>query len=69
MGGNHITQDISKVLDIEFDEAEQIKKSLNKKEATFSDNSKEELFSNKILSASIKNNISLDLLKKLYMQE
>ena len=65
MGGNHITQDISKVLDIEFDEAEQIKKSLNKKEATFSDNSKEELFSNKILSASIKNNISLDLLKKV----
>ncbi len=65
LGGNHITQDISKVLDIEFDEAEQIKKSLNKKEATFSDNSKEELFSNKILSASIKNNISLDLLKKV----
>ena len=65
LGGNHITQDISKVLDIEFDEAEQIKQSLNKKEATFSDNSKEELFSNKILSASIKNNISLDLLKKV----
>ena len=40
LGGNHITQDISKVLDIEFDEAEQIKQSLNKKEATFSDNSK-----------------------------
>ena len=65
LGGNHITQDISKVLDIEFDEAEQIKQSLNKMEATFSDNSKEELFSNKILSASIKNNISLDLLKKV----
>ena len=65
LGGNHITQDISKVLDIEFDEAEQIKKSLNKMEATFSDNSKEELFSNKILNASIKNNISLDLLKKV----
>ena len=65
LGGNHITQDISKVLDIEFDEAEQIKQSLNKKEATFSDNSREELFSNKILSASIKNNISLDLLKKV----
>ena len=65
LGGNHITQDISKVLDIEFEEAEQIKQSLNKKEATFSDNSREELFSNKILSASIKNNISLDLLKKV----
>ncbi len=65
LGGNHITQDVSKVLDIEFDEAEQIKQSLNKKEATFSDNSKEELFSNKVLSASIKNNISLDLLKKV----
>ena len=65
LGGNHITQDISKVLDIKFDEAEQIKQSLNKKEATFSDNSREELFSNKILSASIKNNISLDLLKKV----
>ena len=65
LGGNHITQDISKVLDIEFVEAEQIKQSLNKKEATFSDNSQEELFSNKVLSSSIKNNISLDLLKKV----
>ncbi len=65
LGGNHITQDISKVLDIEFIEAEQIKKFLNKKEAIFSDNSKEEFFSNKVLSSSIKNNISLDLLKKV----
>ncbi len=65
IGGNHITQDISKVLDIEFGEAEEIKQSLNKKEATFSDNSKDELFSNKVLNSSIKNNISLDLLKKV----
>ena len=65
LGGNHITQDISKVLDIDYMEAEQIKKSLNKKEAIFSDNSKEEFFSNKVLSSSIKNNISLDLLKKV----
>ena len=65
LGGNHITKDISKVLDIEFVEAEHIKQSLNKKEATFSDNSQEELFSNKLLSSSIKNNISLDLLKKV----
>ena len=65
LGGNHISQDISKVLDIEFIEAEKIKQSLNKKEAIFSDNSKEELFSNKVLSSSIKNNISLDLLKKV----
>ena len=63
--GKSYNKDISKVLDIEFVEAEHIKQSLNKKEANFSDNSQEELFSNKLLSSSIKNNISLDLLKKV----
>ncbi len=65
LGGDHITKDISKVLKINLLDAENIKQSLNKKDAIFSDNSEEEFVSSPVFSSAIENNISLDLLKKV----
>ena len=65
LGGDHITKDISKVLKINLSDAENIKQSLNKKDAIFSDNSKEEFVSSSVFNSTIENNISLDLLKKV----
>ena len=65
LGGDHITKDISKVLKINLSDAENIKQSLNKKDAIFSDNSKEEFVSSSVFNSAIENNISLDLLKKV----
>ncbi len=46
LGGNHITKDISQVLNLSEEESENIKKSLNKSETIFSDKSEEEFISN-----------------------
>ena len=69
LGGDHITKDISKILKIDLLESESIKQSLNKKDAIFSDNSEEKFISNSVLNIAVKNNISLDLLKKLFLQK
>ena len=45
LGGNHITKDISQVLDLSEEDSESIKKSLNQTESIFSDDSKEEFIS------------------------
>jgi len=67
IGGHHITKDISKVLNIEIDESEKIKKLFNKSEIEFShdinNNHKNDSFLKKILDE----NISIDLLKKVVL--
>jgi len=65
LGGNHITKDISQVLDLSEEDSESIKKSLNQTESIFSDDSKEEFISNSEIKNKLKQNISLDLLKKV----
>ena len=63
LGGNSITKDISKVLNLSIDYSEDLKKILNTDEnKKFNNNSSiESNFHNKIL----KNNISIDILKKI----
>ena len=65
LGGNHITKDISQVLGISEEDSESIKKSLNQTESIFSDDSKKEFISNSKIKNKLKQNISLDLLKKV----
>ena len=66
IGGFHITKDISKILKIDLDEAENIKKSFNKSENEFSYKNEEKL--NQISAVEIFNkNISVDLLKKVIL--
>ena len=65
LGGNHITKDISQVLDISEEDSENIKKSLNQAETIFSNDSKEEFISNSEIRNKLKKNISLDLLKRV----
>ena len=65
IGGNHVTNDISKVFKISFDEAEKIKKLFNKSETEFSykDNNN---YSTSIRDV-LKKNISIDTLKKVIL--
>jgi len=65
LGGNHITKDISQVLDLSEEDSESIKKSLNQTESIFSNDSKEEFISNSEIKNKLTQNISLDLLKKV----
>ena len=66
IGSFHITKDISNVLNVDFDEAENIKKFFNKTETEFSYNNQ-----NNTNSISIKNifnkNISIDTLKQVIL--
>ena len=66
IGSLHITKDISNVLNVDFDEAENIKKFFNKSETEFSYNNQ-----NNTNSISIKNilnkNISIDTLKQVIL--
>ena len=65
LGGNHITKDISQVLNLSEEESENIKKSLNKSETVFSDKSEEEFISNSKIKKKLSGNISLELLQKV----
>ena len=67
IGSNHITKDISKVLKLNLDDSEKIKKTFNKSEIEFSfdqniDNEKKNL-----VKEIIGKNISIDLLKKVVL--
>ena len=66
IGGFHITNDISKVFKISMEEAENIKRSFNKSETEFS---YEKSINDNSFSAKniIKNNISIDILKKVIL--
>tara|TARA_Y100000590_G_scaffold309578_1_gene349628 strand:+ start:205 stop:1401 length:1197 start_codon:yes stop_codon:yes gene_type:complete len=65
LGGFHITNDLSKVLKINFDEAESVKKKLNLSNLTFSDKNDEILYSESKPNFEINDKISLDLVKKI----
>ena len=66
IGGIHITNDISKIFKISFDEAEKIKKSFNKSDTEFSyeNNNLENNFS---VTEILSKNISVDILKKVIL--
>jgi len=65
IGGNHITKDISKVLKVSEEDSEKIKKMLHKSETIFSNESTEEFISDFEIKNKLRENISLDLLKKV----
>ena len=65
IGGNHVTNDISKVFKISFDEAEKIKKLFNKSETEFSYKDNDN-YSTSIRDV-LKKNISIDTLKKVIL--
>ena len=67
IGGNHITKDISKILNISNEEAEKIKKNLYKLGITFSNTNHEikDVNISKLFSNSIVKNIPVDILKKI----
>ena len=66
IGGQHITKDISKILEISELDAEKLKKSFNKTDTEFSykNNTSKD---NMIVQEIINKNISLDLLKKVIL--
>ncbi len=65
LGGNHITKDISQVLKISEDDSEDIKRSLNQSESTFSSETNDEFISNLETKKKLQEKIPLDLLKKV----
>ena len=67
LGGNHITKDISKVLNLTLEESENIKKTFNKSEIEFSFDQKLDNEKKNILQEIIGKNISVDLLKKVVL--
>jgi len=65
LGGNHITKDISKVLNLDIKTAEKIKNNLNKN-ILFSDkNEDKENFKEEFLQEFENQDVSLDLIKKI----
>tara|TARA_B100001250_G_scaffold388250_1_gene386349 strand:- start:1730 stop:2908 length:1179 start_codon:yes stop_codon:yes gene_type:complete len=67
LGGNNITKDISKVMKIEINESEKIKKAFNKSEIEFSYDQKINENNNSIIKEIIGKNISIDLIKKVVL--
>ena len=65
IGGNHITKDISKILEIPYEEAEEVKRSLNQSNSTFSYKSNEEFLSNNEIKKDLENKFSLKLLNQV----
>ena len=67
VGGNHITKDISKVMEIDLENSEKIKKSLNSSETEFAYDKILDDKKNNIVKELINKNISADLLKKVVL--
>jgi len=67
IGGNHITKDISKVLKLETEDSEKIKKTFNKSEIEFSFNQFSEDENKNLIQQILGKNISVDLLKKVVL--
>tara|TARA_B100001250_G_scaffold409383_1_gene433613 strand:- start:277 stop:1458 length:1182 start_codon:yes stop_codon:yes gene_type:complete len=67
IGGNHISKDISNILKLDLEEAENIKKSFNNSEIEFSYNENISDENNKLMKEIIKKNISVELLKKVIL--
>lgn len=66
IGGNHITKDISKILKLNIEESEKIKKSFNKSENEFS-YEKNINENNEFIKEILEKSISVDLLKKVIL--
>ena len=65
IGGNHITKDISNVLNLDMEKSEKIKDNLNK-DILFSDNKKsDKIFQSDFLAQSNKKDVSPELIKKI----
>ena len=62
IGGDHISKDISKIMELNFDESEKLKKTFNRSETDFS-NSEINSIDNTDIIKIIGRNISIDLLK------
>ena len=67
IGGNHITKDISKVLKLNLEDSEKIKKTFNKSEIEFSFDQETSDEKKKLIQQIIGKNISIDLLKKVVL--
>ena len=65
LGGNHVTKDISKVLQVSEKESEDLKQIFNRSETVFSDISKDESVSFDLIKNQAQNNISSDILNKI----
>jgi len=65
IGGNHITKDISKVLNLNIEDSEIIKINLNRDIFFSGKNENKEIFQSNFLAQSIKKNISSELIKKI----
>ena len=65
LGGNHVTKDISKVLQVSEKESEDLKQSFNRSKTVFSDISKDESVSFDSIKSRDKKNISSDILNKI----
>ena len=67
IGGDHITKDISIIMKLSLEEAEELKKSFNKSEIDFSYNESETRSEENIIQKVLGKNISIDLLKKVVL--
>ena len=67
VGGNHISKDISQIMELTFEESEELKKSFNKSEIDFSYNDSDSNENSNIIKNIIGKNISIDLLKKVVL--
>ena len=67
VGGKHITNDISKIFNITFDDAEKIKRLFNKSETEFNYKKKEDNKKNISVSEILSKKISIDLLKEVIL--
>ncbi len=66
-GGNHLTKDISKVLNLSYEEAEKLKKNFYKLETTFSNlnNENKDVNISNLIEVSTNKSIPVDILKKI----
>ncbi len=67
MGGNNISKDISQIMQLTYEESEELKKTFNRSEVDFSYNDSDLNENKKIINKIIGKNISIDLLKKVVL--
>ncbi len=67
IGGNNISKDISQIMKLSIDEAENLKKTFNRSEIDFSYNSSNSDDNTHLIKEIIGKNISIDLLKKVVL--
>ncbi len=65
IGGDHISKDISKLIELNWDESEKLKKTFNRSETDFSKSETNSIDNKDIIKQIIGKKISIDLLKKV----